>query len=258
MNPLRIAVRKLRWSLIHRGLRETLRLPAQRLKAAKGPRIIPPLHPFDLEHHVDTSGLIGAVHLPANHPHDIHTTAYYAIPPSQFKSILARWQSTPPERPLNNYIFIDIGCGKGRAVLLASELPFKEVLGVELNPALARIASANVKIWEATNPHASPMRILTQDATEIALPTTPCVLYLYNPFSAHVMTRLLQHLEKALRKKPHPLDILYFTPDAGHLLANHPSFITLWSESILISPADQAIEPAISIIDRCTAYRWIG
>jgi SAM-dependent methyltransferase len=258
MNPLRIAARKLRWSLIHRGLRETLRLPVRRFKAAKGPRITPPLHPFDIEHHVDTSGLIGAVHLPANHPHDIHATAYYAIPPSRFKAILARWQATPPERPRNDYTFIDIGCGKGRAALLASELPFKEVIGVELNPALAHIARANAASWAASQPHAAPIRIVTQDATELDLPVSPCVLYLYNPFSPHVAARLIRHIEASLRANPRSLDILYFTPDAGHLFSNHPNFTTLWSESIPISQADQALEPSISIIDRCTAYRWTG
>ena len=32
--------------------------------------------------------------------------------------------------------FLDLGCGKGRAVLMASELPFREVLGVDLSPEL--------------------------------------------------------------------------------------------------------------------------
>ena len=256
MNPLRIAARKLRWSLIHRGLRETLRLPARRLIAPRGPRITPPLHPFDLEHRVDTSGLIGGVHLAAHHPHDIQATAYYAIPPSRFAAILHRWRATPPELPLHGYTFIDIGCGKGRALLLASQLHFKAVLGVELNPTLACIAAGNSRVWAATHPTAAPIGVLAQDAAEFTLPSTPCLIYLYNPFSAHVAAKFIQHLERSLRAHPRPLDILYFTPDAGHLFAAHPAFTTLWSESIPIDPADQAIEPAISVMDHCTAYRW--
>jgi hypothetical protein len=228
MTPLNLTLRKLRWSLIHRGLKDTLRLPARRLAEPRGPRFTPITHPFDTQFGVDTSGLIGGVHLASNHPHDIYTTAYCAIPPSRFQTMLDRWQATPPEQPLTDYSFIDLGCGKGRAVMLASQLPFKEAIGVELNPALAQTATA-----------------------------TPCLIYMYNPFSVSIMQKLVQHLVQILSVHSHPFDILYFTPDSGHLFANHPHFSTLWTASIPISPEDALAEPSISVTDQCTAYRYI-
>jgi Putative methyltransferase len=256
MNALHLAVRKLRWSLIHRGLKDTLRLPARRLTEPKGPRFIPITHPFDTEHGVDTSGLIGGVHLASNHPNDIFTTAYCAIPPSRLRAMLDRWLAIPPERPLTDYTFIDIGCGKGRAVMLASQLPFKEVIGVELNPSLAQTAITNLKIWHSTGNPTCPARIVNDDATTLILPTTPCIIYLYNPFSTIMMQRLIQHLDQTFTAHPHPLDILYFTPDSGHLFANHPHFSTLLTASIPISYEDALVEPPIAVIDQCTAYRY--
>lgn len=255
MDSLHLTLRKLRWSLIHRGLKETLRLPARRLTEPPGPRFTPITHPFDTQYGVDTSGLIGGVHLASNHPHDIFTTAYYAIPPSRLRAMLDRWLATPPQPPIHHYTFIDIGCGKGRAVMLASQLPFKEAIGVELNPALAQTATANLKIWQSTGHPACPTRILNQDAATFTLPATPCLVYLYNPFTTHIMQQLIQHLDQTFTAHPQPLDILYFTPDSGHLFAHHPHFTTLWTTSIPISHEDSLVEPPISVTDQCTAYR---
>ena len=44
----------------------------------------------------------------------------------------------------------------GRGLLLAAEMPFREVVGVELNPELARIAEKNVATWKAVGPGALP------------------------------------------------------------------------------------------------------
>lgn len=256
MNSFHLTVRKLRWSLIHRGLKETLRLPARRLTEPKGPRFTPITHPFDTQYGVDTSGLIGGVHLASHHPHDIFTTAYCAIPPSRLQAMLDRWLATPPQLPLSQYTFIDIGCGKGRAVMLASKLPFKEVIGVELNPILAQTSTANLKIWQSAGQPTCPTSIIHHDATTFTLPATPCLIYLYNPFSISIMQKLIQHLDEIFTTHSQPLDILYFTPDSGHIFANHPRFSTLWSISIPISPQDALAEPPISVQDQCTAYRF--
>src|SRR5215472_14564615 len=112
-----------------------------------------PLHPFDQIHGTDTSGLVPAADLVTGHPHDDHVTAYYAVAPSILRALVAQWRETPPPHPLSGYAFLDLGCGKGRALLLASEFNFREVIGVELNPELAATALRNVDLWN--HAHAS-------------------------------------------------------------------------------------------------------
>ena len=105
----------------------------------KNPRLLPGLavadgymrHPFDLEFGVRTSGLIAGRHLKTGHRHDRHNTAYYGVAPSVFKSLLACWRRSRPVAPVSEFSFVDLGSGMGRAVLLASELPFREIVGVE-------------------------------------------------------------------------------------------------------------------------------
>jgi SAM-dependent methyltransferase len=255
MNPLRQALFRLRWSLIHRGLRQTLRDALHPPPPQPFSTII---HPFDLEHHTDTSGTLPALELADPHPHSVYTTAYHAIPPSRLHAILDAWRDTPPLHPISQTTFLDLGCGKGRALLLASQLPFRHILGVELNPRLAHIAARNLELWQQAHPNAPPIEVLCQDATTVTFPPGPCRLDLYNPFAPALVARLIDHLVHTFASRPNQLDILYFTPDADPLFAAHPAFTTLWTRSIPISPQDAAAELPISVIDRCTAYRLPG
>ena len=97
----------------------------------------------------------------------------------------------------------------GRGLLLAAEMPFREVIGVELNPELARIAEKNVVAWRAAGRARCPMRVLVQDATEFEFPDNPCVVFLFNPFGATVLRRLIRRIESAFHDRPGEIDLLY-------------------------------------------------
>src|SRR5208283_3490988 len=105
----------------------------------------------DQMHGVDTSGLVPANHLLTGHPNDRHVTAYYGVAPSILRALIRRWRETVPPHPIHRYTFIDIGAGKGRGLLVASEFHFRKVVGIELNPALAAIARSNVAHWTRTH-----------------------------------------------------------------------------------------------------------
>ena len=104
-----------------------------------------PIHPFDQIHGVETSGLVPAANLVTGHPNDEHVTAYYGVAPSILRTLIDLWRETPPPEPIYRYSFIDIGAGKGRAMLVASELPFHQVIGIELNPAYFADGAAYVE-----------------------------------------------------------------------------------------------------------------
>jgi SAM-dependent methyltransferase len=110
-----------------------------------------PIHPFDLAHGVDTSGLVPAANLVTGHPNDEHVTAYYGVAPSILRTLIEQWRESPPPQPVYDYSFLDFGAGKGRAMLVASELPFREVIGIELNPELAAVAQRNLDLWIAAH-----------------------------------------------------------------------------------------------------------
>src|SRR3984957_17090364 len=104
------------------------------------------VHPFDERFGVETSGLI--YELPSGHQHDLHNNGYFAVAPSVFHSIM-RAMLEQLHLDFQRFRFVDLGSGKGRALLLASDYPFREIIGVELSPELDQIARANIAHYAA-------------------------------------------------------------------------------------------------------------
>lgn len=120
-------------------------------------------------------------------------------------------------------VFVDLGCGKGRTLLVAAKLGFKQVIGVEFAPELAEIATKNLAKMEIANG-----TILQADAADYKFPESDMVVYLYNPFSVEVMAKVIANLGKA---RSHKRYVIYKTPHCSETL-NSCGFL-----SRLASPA---------------------
>lgn len=218
----------------------------------------PRLHPFDKQFGVDTGGLIPGRELYSGHRNDVFNTAYYGMAPSRFRRLMEYWIADESHAAIEDYSFVDLGCGKGRAVMMASQYSFREVVGVELHAALARIAEANVAVWTAAGRSVCPVRIVCQDATEFAFPKGPCLLYLFHPFAAPVLKQLIERIETDFANRRGLLDLIYFNPEAGELLEAHGGFELLWTGTVALSEEDAAADQVASADDLCSVYRWVG
>jgi SAM-dependent methyltransferase len=77
--------------------------------------------------------------------------------------------------------FVDLGSGKGRALIVAARLGFARVIGVEFVAELAEISRRNLR---TTGVQAE---VVFADASEWIPPEGPLCIYLYSPFSLEVM-----------------------------------------------------------------------
>ncbi|MFZ1086713.1 MAG: class I SAM-dependent methyltransferase [Terracidiphilus sp.] len=246
-------------------------------KQAIGRRLLPGLkvgegftrHPFDEEFGVRTSGLVAGRHLKSGHRHDCHATAYYGVAPSVFRALVKRWQRSRPGLAVEEVSFIDVGAGMGRALLLAAEFPFRQVVGVELNPTLTRIARKNLTIWRASGRAQAPMRVICGDAVEFPFPEGPCLAFLFNPFGATVMRRLLKNWSKALAARADGSDLIYVNHEQEHVLERQAGFVRLFLGKVARSKADaiadhriMANQPdgeyASANYEDCSIWRWVG
>ena len=242
-------------------------------KTPANPTLPPPQHPFDQIHGVDTSGLIPAGKLITGHPNDTHVTAYYGVAPRILRTLIDLWRTTNPPHPLRHYTFIDIGAGKGRAMLVASESPFHRVSGVELNPEMADIAQRNVEIWQSTHaadptaPPIAPIVLHQQDALAFDLPHTPTLAFLYHPFEAPVFKHLLRRIEAQFARRPGAFDLIYVNAECRDILDQHPAFLRLFLGQVPMSPEDRAadIEAVVQQKEygstgdeQCAIYRYVG
>jgi SAM-dependent methyltransferase len=226
-------------------------------------------HPFDTANGVRTSGLVAGRHLTSGHRHDRHSTAYYGVAPSVFRALVARWRRTSPPAPIEGTTFVDIGAGMGRAVLMAAEMRFRSVIGVELNSTLLRIARRNVAAWRKAGRIVSPVRIVDRDAAEFAFPLGPCVAFLFNPFGAPVMRRMLKSLVGQFAQRPGELDILYVNNEQECVLESQPGLVRLFHGRVKRSRSDALAdhriltnqpdgEYASANHEDCSIWRWVG
>jgi hypothetical protein len=232
-----------------------------------------PIHPFDLAHNVDTSGLVPAGNLLTGHPNDAFVTAYYGVAPSILRTLISHWRETIPPHPIHSYTFLDIGAGKGRAMLVASELPFHKIIGIELNPQMADIAQRNLDLWReahAADPTAQPLapiQLYEQDALTFDFPRTPTLAFLFHPFEAPVLKLLLRRIESQFARRRNTLDILYVNAECRTVLDQHPAFTRLFLGPVAMSPEDHVADLAAIAEQKeygstgdeeCAIYRYTG
>jgi hypothetical protein len=118
-----------------------------------------------------------------------------------------------------DFIFIDLGSGKGRTLLMASDYPFRRIVGVELLPALHQAAQENLSDYRSDSQKCFALESICGDATEFPFPDEPTVLYLFNPFPESGLTSMMVNLEKSLRQHPRPVYVLYHNPLLEHILS---------------------------------------
>jgi SAM-dependent methyltransferase len=226
-------------------------------------------HPFDILHGVRTSGLVAGRHLKSGHKHDRHVTAYYGVAPSVLKRLILRWSLTHPFASMEETTFVDIGAGMGRAMLLASEFRFRAVAGVELHPTLVGIARRNAAIWRASAKARTPIKVFCGDASTFRFSPGPCVVFLFNPFSAVVMRRFLSSVRSQFAARPGQIDLLYVNNEQDAVIERHGGWQRVFNGPVARSRADAIAdykilanqpggEYASANHEDCSIWRWIG
>lgn len=178
---------------------------------------------YDWDHRVNTTSaavgwrdrLLGIFHSP-----------YQPTEPALFHEMLEGLQQQT-HIDFREFTFIDLGSGKGRTLLLASDYPFRRILGVELLPTLHQIAQENLAKYTSESQKCIVLESICSDATVFLFPAAPTVLYLFNPFPESGLRRMLANLERSLRQNPRPVYVLYHNPVLEPVLSESAAFIKI-------------------------------
>lgn len=120
------------------------------------------------------------------------------------------------------YSFVDLGSGKGRVLALAAQHPFSQVIGVEFSLELHQAALLNLAALRPEHVRAKKVRSICQDAADYRFPATPLVLFLFNPFTAPVLARVLRNLEDAIVGGGQACTLLYYMPVLASMIDREP------------------------------------
>jgi SAM-dependent methyltransferase len=201
---------KIRRSIRRRGVKATLEYLREAFDIWLSDRYLD--RRFDKKFHVDT---VGAIELPER----LQNGPVYreAEPYEQSPVRLVNRMIDSLNIDCSTFVFTDLGCGKGKALLLAAKRPFRRVVGVDLSPELLRIAADNFSAYRKMRLRCGEIELRCMSAIDLSLPADNLVLFFYNPFSATVMRAVLENLRASLIQERREVYLLYIDPVHEHL-----------------------------------------
>lgn len=136
--------------------------------------------------------------------------------PSENASFGSKYQTTDPSVFLNairqvpadhrEFTFIDLGCGKGRTLILAAQEGFRKVIGVEFSAELAAVARQNLRQLGLD------AEVMEADASQFQFVDSDLLIYMYNPFGKSVMLDVIENLAEWRRRYSRRAFVVYINP----------------------------------------------
>lgn len=137
-------------------------------------------------------------------------------------------ENTTKGLDLEEYTFVDLGCGKGRTLIVAAQLPFKEVIGVELSPLHCEAAKTNIDRYlsDVKNPAlCRNVRVSCVNAVDFIFPDTNLLIYMYRPFLGPIFRHVADNLRRFQAVSGHRVLIAYSCPNEEVMLEEYAGFV---------------------------------
>jgi hypothetical protein len=168
---------------------------------------------FDERYGVDTSGVVRIASMEIASANYVHGVYYKATKADQFVDAIAGLAIR-----YEDFTFVDYGSGKGLTLLLASQFPFRKIIGVEFGNDLHRIAEQNIRVFRSPEQKCFDVSSVWADAIDFEPPAGPLLCYFYDPFEPPVLKQVMARLEATWKQNPRPLHLLYHGPTADSIL----------------------------------------
>ncbi|MFE1601543.1 class I SAM-dependent methyltransferase [Methylobacterium sp. ID0610] len=161
---------------------------------------------------------------------------------------------------VDDFTFIDVGCGLGRALAVATEFPFKSIIGVEYDTDICTIARNNSEIIERLYPQRPVIKVVNGDATKIDLSEMDnLIFFLYNPFKGNLTNIFINAVCDQILARPElKIFIIYYNPAQVHLFDSCPQFQRFFAEKLDFDPAEKATAPFSNSHDSVVVYQSVN
>jgi len=157
----------------------------------------------DRRYGTDTRGFIEMDNLSFEHENKRNGKPVESSPSQTFRHLISQLP-----KAARSATFLDMGCGKGRTMILAAELGFEPIIGVEFSPEIAAVAEINsIKYAQITG--RAGLFVRCEDAATTQIPDCPCVFYFYNPFEVPVMAQVAANIHAWHQRTGHRFWIVF-------------------------------------------------
>ena len=113
--------------------------------------------------------------------------------------------------------FLDIGCGKARAMCVAAAFGVKKITGIELSKELYKNAQENIAATKVKYP-STEFKIYNNDAFYFEIDDNVDCVFMFNPFDETIMSGVMENIETSLDNNPRDMTIVYINPVEKHVL----------------------------------------
>ncbi len=137
-----------------------------------------------------------------------HATIYMPVSYSLLDAIFDQLNASTL-KPCNH--FLDLGCGKGRALCVAAHHGFKKVTGIDISKELCADAKENLVLTQQKIP-ALEFAVVNNDAFYFMIPADADYIFMFNPFDEMIMSGVVENIIESLQQNPRSISIAYVNP----------------------------------------------
>src|SRR5262245_1905573 len=138
---------------------------------------------YDERNSTDTANRISSEELEMSDPTaQSHATGYRTASERFIRYLISHLGINYQE-----YDFVDIGCGKGRVLLIASSFPFRSICGIELSRPAFEIAEKNIQTYRCADQKCFNIHVRNVDARGFDPDIKNTVYYFFEPFDELIL-----------------------------------------------------------------------
>jgi len=126
---------------------------------------------------------------------------------------------------------IDLGCGKGRVLMVAPHFGFTDITGIDFAEELCLQAQMNMREKQKEFPGIS-WRVINESVENYEIGIRDSVFFMFNPFTEVVLKGFLEKLDASCRQFPRRIYFLYASPQHQQLLLDD-GFAIIFQEQMM-------------------------
>lgn len=134
-----------------------------------------------------------------------HATIYMPVSYNLMEEILAH----PAVKDKQH--FLDIGCGKGRAMCVAAANGFNKVTGIDFSKEFCQAAEKNLLISKEKNKELQ-YKIYNNDAFYFEIAGDVDCIFMFNPFDDVIMSGVAENILESFELHPRDITLIYVNP----------------------------------------------
>jgi len=108
-------------------------------------------------------------------------------------------------------VFIDMGSGGGRVMIIAGRLPFKKIIGVDVSEELNKICKRNIQKMKH-HLKCKKFENITSNASDYQISDEATFIYFFNPFGKEVMKDVFNSIMRSISRRPRKVKIIWYNP----------------------------------------------